>query len=87
LQPSAGYLLWRVADTTPDTARVTCDKCRSRLLVTYTASGGQTISVLTLGSAVERDAKALEIFLPPPAAQIQCPACSKNVDTISSRWQ
>ena len=75
-------------DGSPDTARIRCDKCRSRLRITDTTSGGRTISVISLGKAVEDDAKALEIFIPPSSTQLKCPACASEVDPFSlNRWR
>lgn len=75
-------------DRDPHTVRIRCDKCLSRLSVTDTSSGGRLIAVSSLGSSVEHSAKALEVFLPPPATLLKCPACSSEVDPFSlRRWQ
>jgi hypothetical protein len=48
-----------------DPVRVGCPRCQSRLDIFETASGGRTVSVVSLGQAVEMHAAALEVFLPP----------------------
>ena len=61
--------------------RLTCPKCRSRLEVFETSSGGRTVSVLAFGLAVETHAKALERFIPPDVGpDITCPACDVRID-------
>jgi hypothetical protein len=46
-----------------------------------TASGGRTVSVTTLGLAVEQSAFALETFIAPDdGPTITCPACSHGFD-------
>jgi hypothetical protein len=65
-------------------ARLICPKCRSRLEVIETSSGGRTVSVMGLGDAVSSEAKALELFVGPDAGpEIQCPACNDRFDPAS----
>jgi hypothetical protein len=64
--------------------RLVCPKCRSRLDVLETASGGRTVSVMGLGDAVSSEAKALELFIGPDAGpDIRCPACDNRFDPAS----
>jgi DNA-directed RNA polymerase subunit RPC12/RpoP len=61
--------------------RLTCPKCRSRLEVFDTPGGAKTVSVISLGVAVERHAKALERFISPEAGpDVICPACEVRID-------
>ena len=64
------------------TGRVTCPKCRSRLEIFETPSGGRTVSVLGLGTTIEP--KALEHFMgPDEGPDIICPACDLQLDPAS----
>jgi DNA-directed RNA polymerase subunit RPC12/RpoP len=59
--------------------RVTCPRCRSRLEIFETPSGGRTVSVSGLGTSVEP--KALERFMAPDEGpEVICPACSLRLD-------
>jgi DNA-directed RNA polymerase subunit RPC12/RpoP len=70
--------------TTDDPVRLICPRCRSRLEVLETASGGRTVYVMGLGESVSSDAKALELFLAPDAGpDIKCPACGERFDPSS----
>jgi len=61
------------------TGRVTCPKCRSRLEIFETPSGGRTVSVLGMGTTIEP--KALEHFMgPDEGPDIICPACNLQLD-------
>ena len=61
------------------TGRVTCPRCRSRLEIFETPSGGRTVSVAGLGATVEP--KALERFMAPDQGpDIICPACNLQID-------
>jgi DNA-directed RNA polymerase subunit RPC12/RpoP len=65
-------------------SRLVCPRCRSRLEVQETASGGRTVSVLGLGDSVSSSAKALEKFIGPDAGpDISCPACGHRFDPAS----
>lgn len=65
-------------------AKLVCPKCRSRLEVLETVSGGRTVSVMGLGDAVSSAAKALELFIAPDAGpDIRCPACEHRFDPAS----
>jgi hypothetical protein len=65
----------------PDPARVRCPHCQSRLDVIETPSGGRTVSVVLLGSRVEMNATALELFIAPHGgSELQCPACDRQFD-------
>jgi uncharacterized protein YbaR (Trm112 family) len=62
--------------------RVTCPRCRSRLEIFETPSGGRTVSVAGIGSSLEP--KALERFLgPDEGPDIICPACNLQLDPAS----
>jgi hypothetical protein len=70
--------------TPDDSVRLICPRCRSRLEVLETTSGGRTVSVMGLGESVSSDAKALELFLAPDAGpDIKCPACAERFDPSS----
>ena len=59
--------------------RVTCPRCRSRLEIFETPSGGRTVSVFGLGTSMEP--KALERFMAPDEGpDVICPACSLRLD-------
>jgi DNA-directed RNA polymerase subunit RPC12/RpoP len=61
------------------TGRVTCPKCRSRLEIFETPSGGRTVSVTGVGTTIEP--KALERFMAPDQGpDIVCPACNLQID-------
>jgi len=76
--PAARYSIALHMDAT---AKLTCPKCRSRLDIIETPSGGRTVSVSLLGDAVEHNAAALELFQPPDAGpRIVCPACRMSFD-------
>jgi DNA-directed RNA polymerase subunit RPC12/RpoP len=61
------------------TGRVTCPRCRSRLEIFETPSGGRTVSVTGIGATIE--AKALERFMAPgEGPDIICPACNLPLD-------
>jgi hypothetical protein len=61
--------------------KLQCPRCRSRLDLIETPSGGRTVSVSLLGLSVEDDAVALELFQPPDAGpKITCPACTMSFD-------
>lgn len=65
-------------------AKLVCPKCRSRLEVLETVSGGRTVSVMGLGDAVSSAAKALELFIAPDAGpDIRCPACEHRFSPAS----
>lgn len=67
-----------------DSVRLICPKCRSRLEVLETASGGRTVSAMGLGDAVSAQPRALEVFLGPDAGpDIRCPACDQTFDPAS----
>ena len=58
--------------------RVTCPRCRSRLEIFETPSGGRTVSVFGLGTM---EPKALERFMAPDEGpDVICPACSLRLD-------
>ena len=60
------------------TGRVTCPRCRARLEILETASGGRSVSVISVGSMEPR---ALERFVPPEMGpDIVCPACELQLD-------
>jgi hypothetical protein len=62
-------------------AKLQCPRCQTLLNVFETTSGGRTIAVTSLGAAVERNAIALEVFLPPDAGpHVRCPACQRPFD-------
>jgi len=62
-------------------AKVQCPRCRTRLDVIETQSGGRTIAVGILGPSVEHSAEALETFQGADAGpQIVCPACRYRFD-------
>ena len=62
-------------------AKLRCPQCASRLEVLETSSGGRMVSVIVLGPSVERDARALERFVPPGAGpDVICPACRYRFD-------
>jgi len=61
--------------------KLQCPKCKSRLDIIETPSGGRIVSVSLLGDAVEHDAAALELFQPPDSGpRITCPACGTSFD-------
>ena len=62
-------------------AKVQCPRCRTRLDVFETQSGGRIIAVAVLGPSVEQSAAALETFQGPDAGpEIGCPACRYRFD-------
>ena len=64
--------------------RLICPKCRSRLEVLETASGGRTVDVIGLGDSVSHNARALQIFLlPDDGPDVRCPACDERFDPSS----
>jgi hypothetical protein len=62
--------------------RVTCPRCRSRLEIFETPSGGRTVAVAGIGTSLEP--KALERFHgPDEGPDIICPACNLQLDPAS----
>jgi len=62
-------------------SKLACPRCRSRLDVIETSSGGRTVSVTGLGASVEQHALALQRFQGPGAGpDIICPACEYRID-------
>jgi hypothetical protein len=60
------------------TGRVTCPRCRARLEILETASGGRSVSVISVGTMEPR---ALERFIAPEAGpDVVCPACELQLD-------
>ena len=61
--------------------RLICPRCRSRLEVIETASGGRTVSVVGLSELASSKARALEVFTGRDGGpDITCPACNERFD-------
>ena len=70
----------RSGNSPSTTIRVLCDRCRSRLEVLDTPSGGRTVSVVGLGLSVEANPLALERFEFGTGRDVTCPACNHAID-------
>ena len=71
-------------DTEP--VRITCPACGSRLIVEETASGGRTVFVTQLSTAVDASARAFELFLgPDDGPNLRCPPCQAVFDPRAPR--